>query len=498
MNDRRDLDGAGSKTGPVGEKMDRRQFAKWFAAGLGGIAFNLPSRARGSEPTSSALISGDQQVDVAVVGAGLSGLMAARALNQAGKSVLILEASDRIGGRMYSQGTIENGVLDLGGQWVGPTQNAIKNLLNELGISTFNSNHTGNGVFIWNGKKTIFGENTPPPPQKAAAPFLAKLNAISATIPAASPWLAPNAQTLDSQTFQSWINSQQMSPMAQWFFTLRARIGGSGSFEPSEASLLHMAWTQAVSPQSQDPEKRLIFGGAGQVPPLLAQELSGQIALNAPVTAITQTDSAVTVSTPGFNVKAKAVIVAIPPPLRAGIQFSPALPAQLSGLIQRDPMGSLSKVHAVYPTAFWRQNNLSGTGAGNLQTCEFIADSSTPNGTPGILTSFISGARNIQLSTATPEEIRALVLQDFTACFGSEAATPSDFVSINWNDQEWTTGAFTNYMPPGGWTIYGPAWREPVGNIFWAGTEVATSWPGYFDGAVSAGIDAATAVLANI
>jgi monoamine oxidase len=259
-----------------------------------------------------------------------------------------------------------------------------------------------------------------------------------------------------------------------------------------------MAWTQAVSPQAEDPEKQLIYGGAGQVPPLLAQELSDQIVLNAPVTAILQNASGVTVSTPGFNVAAKAVIVAIPPPLRAGILFSPALPAQHSGLIQRAPMGSLSKVHAVYPTAFWRQNNFSGTAAGNLQTCEFIADSSTPEGTPGILTSFISGARNIQLAAATPEEIRALVLQDYTACFGSEASTPSDFVYINWNDQEWTTGAFTNYMAPGGWTIYGPAWREPVGNIFWAGTEVATRWPGYFDGAVNAGVEAAAAVLATV
>jgi monoamine oxidase len=197
--------------------------------------------------------------------------------------------------------------------------------------------------------------------------------------------------------------------MAQWFFSLRARIGGSGAFEPSEASLLHMAWTQAVSPQAENPEKQLIFGGAGQVPPLLAQELSGQIVLNAPVTAISQNASGVTVSTPSFNVEATAVIVAIPPPLRAGILFSPALPAQHSGLIQRAPMGSLSKVHAVYPTAFWRQNNFSGTGAGNLQTCEFIADSSTPDGTPGILTSFISGARNIQLAAATPEEIGEVI-----------------------------------------------------------------------------------------
>jgi monoamine oxidase len=212
-----------------------------------------------------------------------------------------------------------------------------------------------------------------------------------------------------------------------------------------------------------------------------------------------------------LTVKAGAVIVAIPPSMRAGIHFSPALPPVHAGFIQRAPMGSISKVHAVYNTPFWRDKCLSGSAAGNLagdlagsaselKTCEFIADCSPPPGTPhslmpGILTSFIAGERNLQLSHASGHEVRKAVLDDFVYYFGPKAANPVEFVHIDWNSQNWTGGAYTAYLSPGVWTAYGAGLREPVGPIFWAGTETSSLWPGYFDGAVHAGRNAAAEVL---
>jgi monoamine oxidase len=489
-----------------------------LAAGLGGLAALGGSRLASAQEVpvtsgeflhpSNKPISGAQEVDFVIVGAGLSGLTAARELKRAGKSVLVLEARARIGGRMWLKKTIEDGVLDIGGQWVGPTQTAMLGLVEELKIEKFDSYEEGRSFLSWNGKQVDFDGNiakvlagvygVTAEDREAQAKIWNELIAIVKTVPPDKPWKAPNARALDALTFQTWLEKYATNEYSHWPLSMQARIGGSGGFEPGQASLLHMAWTQVVGPQAEMPETWLLHGGAGQIPPRLAAELEDRIVLAAPVQKIQQEAKGVTVSTAGLQVKAGAVIVAIPPPVRAGIHFSPALPPVHSGLIQRMPMGSMAKVHAVYPTAFWRPQGLSGSGAGNLKTCEFIADSSPPSGKPGILTSFIAAERNLELSTASRDEIRTAVLEDYVHYFGKEAANPAEFFHFNWNAQNWTTGAFTAYMPPGVWTAYGEGWREPVGDIHWAGTEVSDRWPGYFDGAVRAGQNAARAVLGTV
>ncbi len=204
---------------------------------------------------------------------------------------------------------------------------------------------------------------------------------------------------------------------------------------------------------------------------------------------------------PGSFTSANAVIVAIPPSLRNNIEFIPKQGGSYAdsfGFNQGSHMGSMSKVHAVYPDAFWRKKCLSGNSAGNLPTCEFIADSSPPGGEPGILTSFISGARNREIIGLSEGEVKKLVLRDFAYYFGKEALDPMEFFYRNWN-KEWSGGAFTTHLGPNIWTKYGKeGWRKPVGNIFWAGTESSDRWPGYFDGAVRAGRTAAMAVLERL
>ncbi|CAI8695816.1 flavin monoamine oxidase family protein [Burkholderia cenocepacia] len=503
-------------------RLTRRTFGKILVAGAAGLAactskvglLNEIERknSEGSDRReflypSMKDLTGEHTVDVVVVGAGLSGLVAARQLAERQRSVIVLDARSRIGGRMYLEKTIEDGVLDVGGQWVGDTQDAVLALLDRLSIARFDSYYEGRSLLSWNGKLADFDGDvanvldgqygTTRADQIAMRQAWSKFLAISRTVPAATPWTAPNASLLDAQTFESWMDNEVRRAYAKWVPSVQARIGGSGGFEPGQTSLLHMAWTQRVGPQSEHPERWLLHGGAGQVPPMLAEALSERIVLAARVTDIERHAGGVTVSTGRVRVHAKAVIVAIPPSLRAGIRFSPELPAVYTGFMQCSPMGSISKVHAVYPTAFWRARNLSGTAMGNLKTCEFIADSSPPSGKPGILTSFIAGKRNVELSDVAPERLRDAVLDDFGYYFGAEAKRPTQFFHFNWEDQSLTGGAFTAYLAPGGWTIYGKGWREPVENIFWAGTETSDRWPGYFDGAVRAGLRAASDVERN-
>lgn len=514
--------------------LSRRKFGRILVGGVGSFALGIPGCRSATDHltkpnkqerwyTTGKSIQGRYKVDIVVVGAGLSGLTAARILTKQKKNVLLLEARDRIGGRMYLENTLNDAVLDMGGQWVGDSQIAILHLLEELRINRFLSYGVGRSIHSWNGVKTAFdGDVARLLEGNCRKPYLAnfederaclttknsladctgnkeqeriwrKFITISQSVSPEEPWKTKDAKLLDAITFQTWLENQGAKVYSQWLSGMLSRIGGSGGFEPSEVSLLHMAWTQRVAPQSDAPEKWLIDGGAGQIPAMLANDIHNHIVLSAHVNSIEQHSNGVTVRTNGLVVQAQRVIVAIPPPLRAGITFSPALPPTHMGFIQRSPMGSISKIHAVYPEAFWRKQCLSGIGTGNLQTCEFIADSSPENGKPGILTSFIAGSRNIELSNKSKQEIRNLVLMDFAHFLGPNVWKEVQFVHVNWNQEKWTSGAFTTYLPPGVWSTYSSGWRDPVGNVFWAGTETSEYWPGYFDGAVRAGLRAAEA-----
>jgi L-amino acid dehydrogenase len=488
---------AGSRLGPgPAEGPARRGFLGGaVAAGAAGAAAALT----GSTAVASAapLASAARTADVIVIGAGLSGLAAAWEITKAGRSVVVLEARDRIGGRMVRRPVIEGGWIDLGGQWVGPTQTRIIALARELGVQRFETYHSGLTIFYWRGKRSTF-ERFPPVPKAAlldARQALAEIDRLSSLVPPEAPWLTPGARELDGQTFLTWLKANTRTPFARFVLTQRALIGGSGAFEPAEASLLHFLYTNRQAPQAEAPEKYLFRGAAGQIPGLIADEITGSIVLNSPVSKISSHARGVRITAAAGQYQGRACVVAIPPYLAGQISYSPQLPVRRSQLTQRIPMGTLMKVLAIYKEAWWRAEGLNGTATGDRPTLGFVVDSSPPRGRPGILASFIAGNRAVQLSTASRAELRTAILADLTAYYGRRASPPVDLIVADWPAQQWTGGAFTAFLQPGTWTGYGQALRESVGPIEWAGTEVADRWSGYFDGAVRAGQDAATRIL---
>lgn len=447
-------------------------------------------------------------VDVVVVGAGLSGLICARQLRRAGLNVRVFEARERVGGRLHSQTTAQGWEVDLGGQWGGHSHHRLTALVEELQLQRYPSFYEGDGIFHWQGvahrsglepdfnsSLLFFRPDALPLPTDQIVQTLQlqrEFHHLVEQVPAATPWTTPGAMQLDRTTIASWLSRRRACPLARYPFSWLTRVGGSGGFEPWESSMLHLAWTQAVAPQREGPEAWLVEGGMAQVAQRLADELGPCIQRRAPVAAIEDSGSWVRIHTgAGEALEGKAVVVAIPPPLRRAIHFDPPLPATWSGLLQRSPMGSMVKVLAIYSEAFWRQEGLNGLGVGNLATLELTADSSPPEGKPGVLAAFIAGERAAQWQQQDATLQRQAVLADLAAYWGPMAASPSELILENWTVDPWSAGAFTSFLIPGAWSGYGAIWQQPHGRVIWAGTEAAQRWPGYFEGAIEAGLAAA-------
>ncbi len=447
--------------------------------------------------------------DAVVIGAGVSGLIAARALEQQGLGVTVLEAAARLGGRCLRQQTISDWWMDLGGQWIGATHHRFKALVDDLGLETFDSHFDGRTVLVWNSRRcespmqtdwagsfldVAYGDVPVPQSERDAALKLHReFLELVASVNAEQPWLTPNARALDNQTIETWMQGRSTAPLAHAILQWYCRVGGSGGFEPTDASILHLALTQKASPQAEAPETWLIKGGAGQIPELLADQLRGEIRTSAAALRVERDrDGTYQVeAADGSSHRCRGVVVAIPPALRTRLMFEPALPPATTRLWQRTPMGSMIKILCVYENAWWRDEGLNGYGQGNLPTVQLTADSSPPSGVPGVLAGFIAADRAIHWSELPAAVRRQRILDDLIQYWGPRAGETVEMIEKDWNTDPWTTGAFSGYMTPGTWTSVGHAWREPVGQIVWAGTESSTRWAGYYEGAIQAGLDAA-------
>jgi monoamine oxidase len=446
------------------------------------------------------------RVDVAVVGAGLAGLVAARDLLAADLSVLVLEARDRVGGRLLNHTLANGAVVEVGGQWVGPTQDRVLALAEELGVGLFPTYVEGEHFLAVDGNVERYGGDDIALPEDALADVgetQQRLQEMAYTVPLDEPWRAAEAAAWDAQTVDAWLvaNAKTETGLGYW----RTLVPALFSAEAAEMSLLHFLFycrsggtlDRLVATSGGAQESRLV-GGSQQLALRLADRLGDDVVrLGAPVTAIRQDDGGVKVTHDSGVVEAGRAIVALPPTLAGRIRYSPALPPLRDQLTQQVPMGYVTKVQIAYSEPFWRAEGLSGSVFSLDDEVSVIFDNSPPDLSCGVLLGFLEGGHARRAGKLAPEERRELVLSRFAKFFGPRAADPDEYVERDWAAEEWSRGCYGGRFGTGGWTGYGEALREPVGRIHWAGTETAEVWNGYMDGAVGSGERAAREVLAS-
>jgi monoamine oxidase len=442
------------------------------------------------------------EADVVVVGAGLAGLTAARDLVAAGKEVVVLDARDRVGGRVLNEEIGDGNVVEVGGQWIGPTQDRLAALAKEVGVETFPTWVHGENVIEHGGRLSRYRGTIP-----RLNPFVLvdvevaqrRLNRLARSVPLEAPWEAPDAHELDSQTVHTWMRRHMRTRAGRQLLELGTEAVWAA--QPEDLSLLHMlfyihsAGTLELLFDTEGGAQDSRFVGGSQLMAIrLAERLGERVVLDSPVCRIVHSPDSVTVEADGATARGRRVVVALAPALTARIAYDPPLPGYRDQLTQRMPLGTVAKCMAIYDEPFWRGEGLSGQATSTLGPVKLTFDNSPPSGSPGVLLGFLEGRRARELGRVPADQRRAAVIDCFTRFFGPRAADPGGYVERLWAEEEWSRGCYGCHLPTGAWTGYGPALREPIGPIHWASAETATVWNGYMDGAVRSGEKAAQEV----
>jgi putrescine oxidase len=447
--------------------------------------------------------------DVVIVGAGPSGLTAARELKRAGLSVAVLEARDRVGGRTWTD-TVDGAMLEIGGQWVSPDQTALLALIEDLGLQTYSRYRDGESVYIGaDGKRTQYTGGTFPVSETTAAEMdklTVLLDSLAAEIGAEEPWEHPKARELDTISFHHWL--RQNSTDEEACNNIGLFIAGGMLTKPAHAFSALQAVLMAASAGSFTNltdedfilDKRVV-GGMQQVSLLQAAELGEDVVLDSPVRTINWTEEAsggyrVTAVSERATVNARFVIMAVPPNLYSRVSFNPPLPRRQHQMHQHQSLGLVIKVHAVYSSPFWREDGLSGTAFGAGAIVQEVYDNTNHEDPRGTLVGFVSDEKADAMFELSAEDRRRTILESIASFLGEKALEPEVYYESDWGSEEWTRGAYAASYDLGGLHRYGKDQLKPVGPIYWSSSDLAAEGYQHVDGAVRMGQISAARIVA--
>src|SRR3954454_4366482 len=448
-------------------------------------------------------MSGVIEADVCVVGAGFAGLTAARVLAAQGRSVVVLEARDRVGGRTWTQ-DVDGVAIDRGGAWLSPLHGAGLALAAELGVPTYKTFANGEHLLVGDGRIRRYKGLIPHISPLALVTIglaQSRINRMSRRVPVERPWDANKAAEWDAESVGSWLQRTKISSaIGRDLFEMAVR--GLFASDLGDVSLLHLLFLahahggiDKLFSIEGGAQENMLVGGMGAVADRLSADLGDVVRLGSAVRRISQDGATVKVEAATCQVVAQRAIVAVPPALAADIEWDPALPPDRRELYTVAVGGVETKTMLVYDEPFWRADGLSGQSAEPGSAAEVTIDASPADDRAGVLASFTFGAVAARIDALPEQQRREAVTTALAARFGARAAQPAAYVETAWWQEPWTRGCSFAHLPPGMLTRRGPLLAAPMGRVHWAGTEAATISHGAVDGAIRSGQRAAQGVL---
>jgi len=492
---------------PSAPAITRRQAlaAAGAAGAAGAVAAADPAAAAGRRRRPARPRRRARPFDVVVVGAGLAGLTAARAVRRAGARLLVVEATDRVGGRVLDVPLGGGAVAEMGGQWTGPGQDAVQALAREAGVETFETYRLGRSTWTVDGRVERYEGFLPPIEPVALAELLAsfeQMDGLAGGVDPARPWEAARAGELDGQTAWTWIERTCLRAQARGVW--RLIVEGVYGEEPEQLSLLDLVAAVAggggdIGALIEDAQTVRFAGGPQQLATFLAGQVGRRaIRLRSPVLALRRARAGWELQVGGGTVHARTVVLTPARTALARLLFEPALPPGPAQVLQRQPQGSVVKLNAVYDEPFWRSDGLNGQVFALDGPVTPVYDNSPPGGRPGVLVAFLEANHGRRLFTAGPGTRRGVVLEALTRYFGPRAARPRALHEQLWAAEPFVGGAYGTFSPPGAITALGPQAAIELPGVAIAGDATSAEWPGYMDGAIRSGQRAAREVLAAL
>ncbi|MDI2127666.1 flavin monoamine oxidase family protein [Yinghuangia seranimata] len=441
-----------------------------------------------------------READVVVVGAGLAGLSAARDVLRAGYEPLVLEARDRVGGRLEAAAIGGGLTTEMGGQWSAPRNSRLRVAAQLVGAEFFRSHDTGASLLEVAGKIRRQRGKVPPLGPGTLVDLVqaqTRLDRQARRVPAADAASAPDAARLDASTLGAWLDRAVRTRTGRAMLDVAVTtIWGAA---PHQVNLLqalaYISGAGGFEALTTSEVQDRVVGGSTVIAEGLAAGLGDRVLTGVPVTSVVDTGSGVEVRAGRLKVKARRVIVAVPPVLAAELEFEPGLPKERLTALQALPMAAVTKVTAVYDRPFWRDRGLSGQAFTVRGPVTATFDNSPPTGGPGVLLGFVPGDRARDFAKLDAADRRRAALATFTRLFGPEAGDPGLFLEKDWAADPWARGCYFGLAAPGTLTGVLRVLARPIGRVHWAGTETATDNYGGMDGAVASGERAAAEVL---
>jgi monoamine oxidase len=442
--------------------------------------------------------------DVCVVGAGFAGLTSARTLRAEGRSVVVLEARDRVGGRVWTHQLSDGTAVDRGGAWFAPKHEAAFGLAREVGAATYKTWVRGAHLLVGDGRIRRYTGLIPkisPVAVLTIALAQTRLNALARRVPVDAPWTARRAATWDARSVAWWLERSGIpTGVGRDLFDMAVR--GLFTGDLGDTSFLHLLFLirahgsiNALFSIEGGAQENMVEGGAGSIAGRVADDLGDGLRLRSPVRSVTQDHDHVVVECDGLEVRARHAVVTVPPALVPDISFDPVLPDDRSALYKSAVAGPETKTLIVYEEPFWRSDGFSGQSAEPGSASEVTLDATPASGRPGVIASFTFGSVAARMGALDESDRRSAVLDALRVRFGPKAATPAEVIETSWWAEPWTRGCSMAHFPPGVLTRYGPLLRQSMGRVHWAGTETSTTSHGAIDGAIRSGARAADEVL---